>query len=148
MNTKQILSETYNLILDTSILLGYFMNEGQEINSLLEEYVFTQESKIILYGHNLIKTELLYIICREKGMNDAEMVLKKIENIMNIISDTWLFKKAADIKCRYPLAISDCFSISLSLLQECPVLFLPEYELSRDTIEKINKEYHSKIHLI
>ncbi len=148
MNTKQILSETYNLILDTSVLLGYFMNEGQEINSLLEEYVFTQESKIILYGHNLIKTELLYIICREKGMNDAEMVLKKIESIMNIISDTWLFKKAADIKCRYPLAISDCFSISLSLLQECPVLFLPEYELSRDTIEQINKEYHSKIHLI
>ncbi len=148
MNTKQILSEAYNLILDTSVLLGYFMNEGQEINSLLEEYVFTQESKIILYGHNLIKTELLYIICREKDMNDAEMVLKKIENIMNFISDTWLFKKAADIKCRYPLAISDCFSISLSLLQECPVLFLPEYELSRDTIEKINKEYHSKIHLI
>ena len=148
MNTKQILSETYNLILDTSILLGYFMNEGQEINSLLEEYVFTQESKIILYGHNLIKTELLYIICREKGMNNAEMVLKKIENIMNIISDTWLFKKAADIKCRYPLAISDCFSISLSLLQECPVLFLPEYELSKDIAEKINKEYHSKIHLI
>ena len=147
MNTKQILSETHNLILDTSVLLGYFTNEGREFNSLLEEYVFTQESKIILYGHNLIKTELFYILCREKGMTEAEMVLKKIENIMNIISDTWLFKKAANIKCRYPLAISDCFSISLSILQECPVFFLPEDELSRDTIEKINKEYNAKIHI-
>ena len=65
---------------------------------------------------------------------------------MNIISDTWLFKKAADIKFKYPLAISDCFSISLSLLQEWPILFLPVYELSRDTIEKIKKEYHAKIY--
>jgi len=49
---------------------------------------------------------------------------------------TWLFKRAANIKCRYPIAISDCFSISLAILQECPVFFLPEYELSKDTAEK------------
>lgn len=148
MSIKQILSETYNLILDTSVLLGYFMNEDLEINSLLEEYIFTQESKIILYGHNLIKTELFYITCREKGMAEAEMVLKKIENIINILSDTWLFEKAVNIKCSYPLAISDCYSISLSILQECPVFFLPEDELTIDTIEKINKEYSAKIYIV
>ncbi|KKK44990.1 hypothetical protein LCGC14_2460730 [marine sediment metagenome] len=148
MNIKQILSETNILILDTGVLLGYFMNEDLEINFLLEEHVFTQESKIILYGHNLIKTELFYITCREKGITEAKTVLKKIENIMNILSDTWLFEKAANIKCSYPLAISDCYSISLSILQECPVFFLPEDELSEDTIEKINKEYKANIHLV
>lgn len=148
MSIEQILGETTNLILDTSVLIGYFMNEAREINKLLEDYIFTQESKITLYGHNLIKSELFYIICREKGINEAEMVLEKIENIINTISDTWIYKKAASIKCRYPIAISDCFSISLAILQECPVLFLPEYELSRDTAEKINKEYNVKIYIV
>ncbi len=148
MSIEQILSETANLILDASILLGYFMNEAGEINKLLEEYVFTQESKIILYGHNLIKSELFYITCREKGINEAEMVLEKIESIINTISDTWIFKKAASIKCRYPIAISDCFSISLAILQECPVFFLPEYELSLEIAEKINKDYDVKIHIV
>jgi len=148
MNIEQILGETTNLILDTSVLLGYFMNEAREINKLLEEYIFTQESKIMLYGHNLIKSELFYIICREKGINEAEMVLEKIENVINTISDTWIYKKAASIKCRYPIAISDCFSISLAILQKCPVLFLPEYELSRDTAENINKEYNVKIYIV
>ena len=148
MYIKQILSEISNLILDTSVLLGYFMNEVQEINSLLEEYVFILESKITLYGHNLIKTELFYITCREKGTTSAEMMLKNLENIMNTISDTWLFKKAADIKCKYPIAISDCFSISLAILQDCPVFFLPEYELTGEIMERINKEYNAKIYRV
>ena len=148
MSIKKILIDTPNLVLDTSVLLGYFMSEARDINSLLEEYVFTQESKIILYGHNLIKSELFYITCREKSLTEAEMVLKKTEGIMNTISDTWLFKKAANIKCRYPIAISDCYSISLAILQECPVFFLPEVELSREIVNQINKEYNAKIQLV
>ncbi len=148
MSTKQILIDTPNLVLDTSVLLGYFMSEARNINSLLEAYVFTQESKIILYGHNLIKLEIFYITCREKGITEAEMVLKKTEGIMNTISDTWLFKKAANIKCRYPIAISDCYSISLAILQECPVFFLPEVELSREIVDEINREYNAKIQIV
>lgn len=148
MSTKQILIDTPNLVLDTSVLLGYFMSEARNINSLLEAYVFTQESKIILYGHNLIKSEIFYITCREKGITEAEMVLKKTEGIMNTISDTWLFKKAANIKCRYPIAISDCYSISLAILQECPVFFLPEVELSREIVDKINRKYNAKIQIV
>ena len=148
MSVKQIISDTPNLVLDTSVLLSYFMNEARDINSLLDDYVFTQESKIILYGHNLIKSELFYITCREKGITEADMVLKKTEGIMNTISDTWLFKKAANIKCRYPIAISDCYSISLAILQECPVFFLPEVELSREIVDKINREYNAKIQIV
>ena len=148
MSIKQILIDTPNLVLDTSVLLGYFMSEAGDINSLLEAYVFTQESKIILYGHNLIKSDIFYITCREKGVTEAEMVLKKTEGIMNTISDTWLFKKAANIKCKYPIAISDCYSISLAILQECPVFFLPEVELSREIVDKINREYNAKIQIV
>ena len=66
MSIKQILIDTPNLVLDTSVLLGYFMNEARDINSLLDEYIFTQESKIILYGHNLIKSELFYNLSRKR----------------------------------------------------------------------------------
>ena len=148
MSIEQILAETSSLVLDTSVLLGYFSEEPREINPLLEEYVFTQESKITLYGHNLMKSELYYITCREKGIDEAEVVLEKIEGIMNTISDTWLFKKAANIKCSYPIAMSDCYSISLGVLQECPVLFLPEFELSREIVNEINTDYNAKIELV
>ena len=81
-------------------------------------------------------------------MTEAKMVLKKTEGIMNTISDTWLFKKAANIKCRYPIAISDCYSISLAILQECPLFFLPEVELSKEIVDKINREYNTKIQIV
>lgn len=145
---KQILNETHNAILDTSVLLCYFLDEVQDINSILEDYIFNKDSKITLYGHNLIKTELFYITCRLKGISEAENVLKKLENIMNTISDAWLYKKAASIKCKYSIAIPDCFSISLAVLQDCPVFFLPEKELHGDAIEKIKNNYNAKIYEI
>lgn len=145
---KQILNETQNAILDTSVLLCYFMDEVQDINSILEDYIFNADSRITLYGHNLIKTELFYITCRLKGMSEAESLIKKLENIMNTISDIWLYKKAASIKCKYPIAIPDCFSISLAILQDCPVFFLPEKELEGDIIEKIKEDYNPKIYKI
>jgi predicted nucleic acid-binding protein len=145
---KQILDETQNVVLDTNVLLCYFMDEIQDINSILEEYIFKLDSSIMLYGHNLIKTELFYITCRLKGMSEAENLVKKLENILISISDIWLYKKAASIKCKYPIAISDCFSISLAILQDCPVFFLPEKELSGEIIEKIKKDYNTKIYQI
>jgi len=81
-------------------------------------------------------------------MTEADMVLKKTEGIMNTISDTWLFKKAANTKCRYPIAILDCYSISLAILQECLVFFLPEVEPSKEIIGQINREYNAKVHIV
>jgi len=50
MSIKQILIDTPNLVLDTRFLLGYFISEARDINSLLEKYIFTQGSKILLLG--------------------------------------------------------------------------------------------------
>ena len=145
---KQILNETQNVVLDTSVLLCYLMDELQDINSILEEYIFNRDSKITVYGHNLIKTEIFYIACRQKGISEAENLIKKLEKIMNTISDIWLYKKAASIKCKYPIAIPDCFSISLAILQDCPVFFLPEKELSGELIDKIKMELNADIYRV
>ncbi len=148
MSIEKVLSETSNLILDTSVLIGYFMEEQLSIFTLLDEYIFNENSSITLYGHNLLKTEVYYIFCRKKGSIEAKDILKKIENVINIISESWLFEKAGQIKCKYPIAFSDCFSISLGIFQDCPIFFLKERELSEDIINKINEEYKSKIYAV
>ena len=148
MSIEKVLSETSNLILDTSVLIGYFIEKQLSIATLLDKYIFNKNSSITLYGHNLLKTELYYIICRKKGSNEAKDILIKIENVTNIISESWLFEKAGQIKCKYPIALSDCFSISLGIFQDCPIFFLKEKELSEEIINKINEEFKTKIYAV
>jgi len=148
VSIEKVLSETSNLILDTSVLIGYFIKEQLSIVTLLDKYIFNKNSSITLYGHNLLKTELYYIICRKKGSNEAKDILIKIENVTNIISESWLFEKAGQIKCKYPIALSDCFSISLGIFQDCPIFFLKEKELSEEIINKINEEFKTKIYAV
>ena len=149
MSIEKILHETSNLVLDTSVLIGYFMDEKLSIIPLLDEYVFNENSSLTLYGHNLLKSEIYYIVCRKKGNNEAKNVLNKIENVVtNIISESWLFEKAGQIKCEYPITLCDCLSISLGIFQDCPIFFLKERELSEDVVNKINKEFKAKIYLV
>lgn len=148
MSIEKVLSETSNLILDTSVLIEYFIEEQLSIITLLDEYIFNENSSITLYGHNLLKMELYYIFCRKKGSNEAEDILKKIENVTNIISESWLYEKAGQIKCKYPIAFSDCFSISLGIFQDCPIFFLKEKELSEGIVDKINEEFKAKIYTV
>jgi hypothetical protein len=48
--------------------------------------VFNEASNITLYGHNLLKTEIYYIVCRKKGITEAKNILNKVESVINIIS--------------------------------------------------------------
>lgn len=148
MNIEDILSQAKILVLDTSVLIGYFMDEGLSIIPLLDEYVFNESSSLILYGHNLLKSEIYYIICRKKDENEAKVVLSKVDKVMNIISESWLFEKASQIKCKFPIAISDCFSISLGYFHDCPILFLEEKELPEEVVKKINDAFNTKIFIV
>lgn len=148
MSIKKILRETQNLVLDTSVLIGYLMDEKLSIIPLLDEYIFNENSSLTLHGHNILKSEIYYIFCREKGISEAENVINKIENVINIITESWLFEKAGQIKCKYPIALSDCFSISLGLFQDCPIFFLEERELSDGIVDNLNNEFKCKIYIV
>jgi predicted nucleic acid-binding protein len=145
---EKLLKEFDELVLDSSVLISYFMGESKIISSLLDNFIFNEDSSIILYSHHLMKAELYYILCRRKNRNTAEEVLKEIDKILILISEKWLFETAGKIKCSYPISISDCFSISLGILKNCPILFLEEEELSKERTTEINKEYNSQIKLI
>ncbi|MGQ4876021.1 MAG: hypothetical protein ACP6IY_18300 [Promethearchaeia archaeon] len=66
MSIEKIINQTNNLILDSSVLIGYFMDEKLSIIPLLDKYIFNENSSITLYGHNLLKAEVYYIVCRKK----------------------------------------------------------------------------------
>ncbi|MHA1372128.1 MAG: PIN domain-containing protein [Promethearchaeota archaeon] len=148
MSIEKVLNDTNSLILDTSVFLGYFLNEYHSITSLLDEYVFNENSIITIYSHNLLKSEIYYVTCRKASPNEARSILNKIEKVTSTINDSWLFENAGKIKCKYPIALSDCFSISLGILQDCPIFFLKERELPEILIDKINKEFNCKIYIV
>ena len=144
MNIKEILQEMDELVLDTGVLIEYYRN-NQAIVNLLDKYIFYPESKITLFGHNLLKSEIYYIRCRKFGIESAKEYIKHLERVMVTIGEQWLFEQAGRIKCKFPIALSDCYSISLGMLRECPVFFMPEDEIDENTVEKINSEFGAGI---
>lgn len=144
----EIFRESNDVILDTGIYIEYFKQGETELKKTLREQLFSENSEITINGHYLIKAEIYYIMCRKIGKDKAERIIKDIEEYINFISGEFLYQIACKIKCKYPIAISDCFSISLGIFQDCPIFFLKERELSEDIINKINEEYKSKIYAV
>jgi len=141
--------QTYDdIVLDTGIYIEYFMLKENKIKKMLREQLFSEDSEIIIRGHYLIKAEIYYIMCRKIGRDKAEEYVKDIEDFITFTSGEFLVQIAGRIKCKYPIALSDCFSISLGYFQNCPIFFLEEKELSKDLIEKINKDFDTKAYVI
>ena len=148
MEIENILKKEKDLVLDTGILISYFTGEKPSIISFLDRFIFSEKSYINLHGNQLLKSEIYYIICRMKGIEKAKEVNNKVEEIINIISETNLFEIAAQIKCKYPIAIADCYSIATGIFKNCPIFFLKEEELSDKRIKKIDNEFNSRIYIL
>lgn len=147
-DVKQTLRNNTDLVLDTGIYIEYFEPKKSELKTILNEILFTETAEILLYSHFLLKSELLYILCRKLGKNNAKTKVKGLEPFINFVSGDFLYNIAGEIKCKYPIALSDCFLISLSHLHECPVLFLEERELSEEVVKQINDEFKTQIQII
>lgn len=148
MTIKSLFKEQKELVLDSSVLIAYFTNERTDIVSLLDTFVFNQDSSLILYNHHVSLTEIYYILCRKINSEEARKILDDFSGVFNIISEKWLLEKAGLIKCKFPISLADCYSIALGISQDCPILFMEEQELSKDIVEKINKKFNAKIHII
>ncbi len=144
----EIFEECNDIILDTGIYIEYFKQGEKELKKTLREQLFSENSEITINGHYLMKAEIFYIICRNIGKNKAEKIIKDIEEYINFIGGEFLYEIAGKIKCKYPIAISDCFSISLGIFLDCPIFFLKERELSEGIINKINEDFKVKIYTV
>jgi hypothetical protein len=148
MEIENILKDEKNVVLDTSIFIAYLVGENSSIISLLDHYIFNIKSDIELYGNVLLKSEIYYIICRMKGIDKADMILKKVDELIYTVEGSNLVHIAGKIKCKYPITLSDCYSIATSIVRNCPAFFLKEKELSDEIIKNINSEFNSKIYIV
>ncbi len=144
----EIFKKYSDIVIDTGILIEYFKQGEIKLKKTLREHLFSETSEITINGHYFIKAEMYYIMCRKIGKVKAEKIIKDIEEYINFISGEFLYEIAGDIKCKYPLAISDCFSISLGIFQDCPIFFLNEKELSEGIIKKVSEEFKAKIYIV
>ena len=145
MIDKSILDGTDEISLDTGIYIRYFETGESELKKNLRELLFHKDSNIRLHGHYLLKSEIYYILCRSLGREQAEEYLEQIEEFINFIESRYLYQIAGQIKCEFPIALSDCYSIAVGFLQSCPIIFLEEKELSEEIIAKIKEKYDVNI---
>lgn len=144
----EIFKEHNDIVLDTGIYIKYFEPKENELKKTLREQLFSEKSNTTLHGHYLLKSEIYYIMCRKIGKDKAEKILDEIKEFINFINGEFLYQIAGQIKCKFPIALSDCFSISLSHFQNCPVLFLEEKELNEKIVQKINEEFNTQIYIV
>ena len=143
-----VFQENEKIVLDTGIWIAYLMKENEQLNHLLDNYYFSDLTPNILCGNELLLSEIFYIVCRRNGTQTGLLILEELKKIL-ILSDNYsLVEIAGHIKCQFAISLVDCYSIATSILNNCPVVFKIEEELSHDIVSEIKQKFDSTIILI
>jgi predicted nucleic acid-binding protein len=140
MSLESIFKEFYRIVLDTGVLIAYLTGENETLCTILDDFVFAEHPTVELLGHDVLLTEIYYITCRSSGKDKALENVYKTKNIMTLVDTRALIENAGWIKCKYAIALPDCFSIATAMLNACPACFLKEIELSPTILEKITED--------
>ncbi|MHA1673072.1 MAG: hypothetical protein ACTSYI_05540, partial [Promethearchaeota archaeon] len=122
--------------------------EEQQLQTLLDQYIFCEESKIEILTNRWNKVELSYIYCRNHGKQKTKKFMKDFLKNFQILDRLELDDLASDLKCQFPIALADCFSIASSIIIGCPVVFYHEQELTEKIIEALVETYSIEILII
>ena len=79
-------------------------------------------------------TEAFYVACRLWGRDVAEdrLLLLLESRVFEIVEDERVWVYAADCKCRFPIALGDCFTLATARMYAAtPVFLRPEREILR-----------------
>jgi len=110
-----------DMVFDTSIIIEISLatTYGKElIKSIIEE-------EIIPYTTMLNITEARYILCRMLGMNESLKRIRLIldSNYFTIVNTDTLSDLVSTCKCRFPVSLADCHTLSLAKKMSLPALF-------------------------
>ncbi len=130
--------KTDTLVIDTGVLVEYF--HETELGNKFETRFLLDETIEYFYISPLVYTELLYIFCRKFGMEKASRLLQENLKDYLILQEEQLRSGAAEIKCRFGIALADCYSIAAANLLKCPVLMKREKELEHLSQEDLQVE--------
>lgn len=132
-----------SLVIDTGLFIDFF-SDGP-LADFVEKQILNNEEVKTIYIHDYTIAEVYYVICRQKGEEEAQKIVAQLEKITYIVPPNELRLIAGKIKCERTISLSDCFTCSIAIKFQIPVLFKSERELRK---EKLKKEFDFKIHLI
>ncbi len=148
MTILDVIKSANKLVIDTGVYIEYFQPREDKIKQFLRDTIFTENSRVKLYGNFVIRSEMFYILCRLIGNEKADNRMEEIGKFITYIEDSNMFKLAGQIKCKFSIALTDCYSIATGIFMECPVLFMKEGELNEAIIENINEDFNSNINIL
>lgn len=84
-----------------------------------------------LYTTEYNLTEVFYVLCRKLGMETAEKIVESLvkSRVLVTYPTAELQKTAAACKCKYKIALPDCYTIALAQRLKTKALFKKEGEL-------------------
>ena len=119
---------------DTGLFVDFF-TKGP-LNEYIAKQIIENERTTEILVHDYLITELYYIICRQKGKNEAQEVIEELLGFVTVISSDNIRLIAGTIKCERNLALADCFSCSIAKKYDIPVFFREETEINEEMVRK------------
>lgn len=101
------------LVLDSSVLIAYFL--GEPTGRIVKEEILTDPRKDLQCSH-LALAETFYILCRSKGKAFAAEAMETLEKTgyLKPQASTDLDYSAAAYKCDRNLPLADCYVLALA----------------------------------
>ena len=140
-----VIQQNPSIVLDSGIWISYIENEDSNLTTILKENLFYENSTKNIFGNSYNLSQIGYILCRLHGTKASTETISFIESAIIKVNPEKLFRIAAEIKCHFPISLSDCFSIATGKYQKCPILFKTEEELSENRISKIERMFKVEI---
>ena len=118
-------------VLDAGVVLGILDGELAHLEGEIAS------GRLIPYVSAVNLAEVEYVLCRRIGAEAARRVVELIakSRVFKIVDRPELHRAAAECKCRYAVAIGDCYSIALARLLGVKAYFRREAELEK-AVEK------------
>lgn len=123
------------IVLDTGVMVEILEDKQKTlfnhiISGLMRAYITS-----------LSLTELQYVMCRKLGSSEAGNVMEEFisSNLVMPLEIEGTGRIAADLKCKFPIAIADCYSLALGKQLGLPVYMRKEKEIVR-VLSELKKE--------
>lgn len=126
-----------SVVFDSFALLSFLRGEADS-NQVKEYLLKVQNKQAIGYISAVNLCEVYYIVMREKGYEDAEILIASLKDWeLNIVTaDEDMAKKAGQLKAQYPLSLADAFAAATSQQLEASLITGdPEFQKLEGKIE-------------
>ncbi|UXD21664.1 VapC-type toxin [Ignicoccus pacificus DSM 13166] len=120
--------------LDASVLIEIALGKPDVIDYVLNNYD-------LLYASRLSLVETYYVICRGLGREEAEKRISLISKALSIVEAEKVWKEVGECKCKYPISLGDCFTLSTSKYLNSEALFLKREKEIEKVLSQLKQEF-------